>query len=129
MAETMPNRPQQRKQNQMHKQILFLLASVLMLASCNGSTLMHSYQPMNNNCWDRTDTITFDLPPMTTDDKCNLIIGLRVTNHFPYEVLILEIEQNYQNPMAHRTDTIKYPLTDKSGDFEEKGINYFLPIP
>lgn len=53
------------------------------------------------------------------------MIGLRVTNNFPYESLILEVEQNYQHPIGHRIDTIRYPLTDKSGDFTEKGINYF----
>ena len=86
---------------------------------------MHSYQPIKENCWNRTDSITFNLPSLTTEEKCSVLIGLRVTNNYPYESLVMEVTQNYQNPISHRVDTIKYHLTDKSGDFTEKGINYF----
>ena len=86
---------------------------------------MHSYQPLEGNFWDRADTIVFNLPALTTEDDCSVLIGLRVTNSYPYEWLMLEVEQNYQNPVGHRVDTIKYQLTDDSGDFTAKGINYF----
>jgi gliding motility-associated lipoprotein GldH len=52
-------------------------------------------------------------------------IGLRVTNNYPYEGLVLEVEQKFQHPYSHRADTIKYMLTDESGDFTENGINYY----
>lgn len=103
----------------------FFLLLVLLLASCDQGTLMHSYQPLQENSWDRRDTVRFDLPVLPTEDKYNVLIGLRVTNSFPYESLILEVEQNYRNPIGHRVDTIKYRLADESGDLIEKGINYF----
>jgi len=103
---------------------LFILY-ILLLVSCEQGILMHSYQPVRENTWDRTDTMVFNLPVLTTDDKCCVLIGLRVTDNFPYELLILEVEQNRQNPVGHRIDTIRYRLADKSGDFIAKGINYF----
>jgi gliding motility-associated lipoprotein GldH len=54
-----------------------------------------------------------------------MLVGLRVTDHFPYEMLILEVEQSYQNPVSHRLDTLYYRLANEDGDFIEKGINYF----
>ena len=109
----------------MLRQINLFLLLVLLLASCDRNTLMHSYQPLKENCWDSADTVTFSLPVLTTDDNCSVLIGLRVTNSFPYEMLIMEVEQRYQHPIAHRVDTVFYQLTDQSGDFTEKGINYF----
>jgi gliding motility-associated lipoprotein GldH len=53
------------------------------------------------------------------------MVGLRVTNSFPYELLVIEVEQEYQHPKAQRLDTIYCQLADKSGDFTKKGINYF----
>ena len=103
---------------------LFLL-SLFLLVSCDRSTLMHSYQPLAENCWDRSDTVTFDLPSLTTEDNCSMLVGLRVTDHFPYEMLILEVEQSYKNPVSHRLDTLYYRLANEDGDFIEKGINYF----
>ena len=109
----------------MPKQIIFFLLSLLLLPSCDSSTLMHSYQSLEDNCWERTDTVSFILPVLTTDDNCSVLIGLRVTDNFPYEMLIMEVEQKYQNPFAHRVDTLYYQLTNQNGDFIEKGLNYF----
>ena len=109
----------------MLRRISLFLFSFLLLASCDSGTLMHSYQLLEDNCWDRTDTVTFNLPVLTTDDSCSILIGLRVTDIFPYEMLVMEVEQRYQKPFAHRIDTVYYQLTNHNGDFVEKGLNYF----
>lgn len=109
----------------MRRQLNLFFLSFFLLASCDSGTLMHSYQLLEENCWERTDTVTFSLPVLTTDDNCSVLIGLRVTDNFPYEMLIMEVEQRYQNPFAHRMDTVYYQLTDQNGDFIEKGLNYF----
>ncbi|MBO7068236.1 MAG: gliding motility lipoprotein GldH [Bacteroidaceae bacterium] len=80
---------------------------------------------MKDSCWDRTDTVRFVLPTFIADSNCCVLVGLRITNCYPYELLIMEVEQNYQNPIAHRIDTIFYQLTDQRGDYTEKGIYYF----
>ena len=109
----------------MPKRIVLFLATVLLLASCDRSTLMHSYQPLKDKCWDRTDTIKFTLPSIPQDESCSVLIGLRLNNNFPYEQLVMQVEQNLQHPTAYRVDTIYYKVTDQDGDFTEKGVNYF----
>lgn len=115
----------QRKSLRMPKKILPFLAVVLLLASCDRSTLMHSYQPLKNKCWDRTDTVKFVLPPLPQDENCNMLIGLRLNNNFPYEQLVLQVEQNLQHPTVHKIDTIYYRTTDQDGNFTEKGVHFF----
>jgi len=109
----------------MHRQVFLLLTVVFLLAGCDRNTLMHSYRPVKDNSWDRADTIKFDLPALTRDDNCSMLIGLRLTNHYPYEQLVLQVEQSLQHPAFHRTDTVYYQLTDEGGEFTEEGVNYF----
>jgi len=121
----MPTQLRKKKNPGMYKQIPLFLVAVLLLACCDRSTLMHSYQPLKDNCWDRTDTVTFTLPALLQDNNYNVLIGLRLTNNFPYEQLVLQVEQDFQHPTVYRLDTIYYRLTDPSGEFAEKGVNYF----
>ena len=125
MVKTICNLTLSGKNLRMLRQICLLLFSVWLLTCCDSSTIMHSYQPLKEKCWDRSDTLTFTLPTLDNNDRCHALIGLRVTDNFPYEMLILEIEQNYRKPFRHRVDTVRYILTDKRGEFTEKGINYF----
>ena len=109
----------------MPKRTLLFLAVVLLWVGCDKSTLMHSYQPLKDNCWDRTDTVRFTLPALTQDDNCSVLIGLRLTNNYPYEQLVMQVEQDLQHPTIHKLDTITYKLTESNGEFTEKGVNYF----
>lgn len=109
----------------MLRQTAALLMAILLLASCDKDTILHSYQPLTDNCWDRRDTITFDLPEQTQDDNCSMLIGLRLTNHFPYRQLIMLVEQDLCHPAVHKSDTIFYNLANEAGDFTEGGGNYF----
>ena len=120
-----PNPLPRRKNPKMHKQVFLLLMAVLLMVGCDRNTLMHSYQPLKDNCWDRTDTVRFTLPALTQDDNCSVLIGLRLTNNYPYEQLVMQVEQDLQHPTIHKLDTITYKLTESNGEFTEKGVNYF----
>ena len=109
----------------MHRQVFLFLIAVFLLVGCDKSTLVHSYQPMKDNCWDKADTVTFTLPALTQDDNCSLLIGLRLNGNYPYEQLVLQVEQDLQHPITHRLDTIYYQLTDEGGEFSQEGVNYF----
>ena len=121
----MPNQQQRRRSLRMSKRILLFLTTVLLLASCDRSTLMHSYQPLKDNCWDRADTVKFALPSLSQDENCSVLIGLRLNNDYPYEQLVMQVEQNLQHPTAYKLDTIYYNVTDQGGDFTENGVHFF----
>ena len=109
----------------MRKLLLTGLLPILLLAGCDKRTLLHTYQPLDDSEWNRIDTVTFSLPVLTADDACSMVVGLRVTNRYPYELLVMEVEQQFQHPFAHRMDTIYYRLADEDGILTEKGIYYF----
>ena len=122
---TTPNPLPRRKSPRMHKQVFLILMPVLLMVGCDRNTLMHSYQPLKENSWDRADTIRFTLPALTQDDNCSMLVGLRLNSNYPYEQLVLQVEQDFQHPITHRIDTIYYQLTDERGNFTEEGVNYF----
>ncbi len=122
---TIRNPQQRRRSHRMHKQTFLLLIAVFLLVGCDKNTLMHSYQPLKDNSWDRADTIRFTLPALAQDDNCSMLVGLRLNNRYPYEQLVLQVEQVLQHPTAHRLDTVYYQLTNERGDFTEEGVDYF----
>lgn len=109
----------------MRNSIWLFLLLLLLTAGCDKNTIIHSYQPLENNQWERTDTVRFTLPALSSDDNCNMLIGLRVTNNYPYEILVMEVAQHYQHPVAHRVDTVYYRLADESGNLMKNGVNLY----
>ena len=109
----------------MHKLSLAFCLLLLLWTGCDRNTLMHSYQPLSANEWDRGDTLRFTLPTISADENYSLVIGLRITDDYPYERLVFQVKQDYQNPSFQRVDTIFYQLTDKAGNFTKGGVNYF----
>ena len=54
-----------------------------------------------------------------------MMIGLRLTNDFPFEELVILVERDFRHPTVHLSDTIFYNLTDERGEFTQKGVNWF----
>ena len=102
-----------------------LLTAILLLTGCDKNTLLHTYRPTAGNCWDRTDTVRFELPELSQDDNGSMMIGLRLTNDFPFEKLVILVERAFRHPTVHLSDTIFYNLTDERGEFTQKGVNWF----
>lgn len=125
MVKTMHNTQPRRKNPGMLRLSAIMLTAIMLTAGCDRNTLLHTYQPLADNCWDRKDTITFVLPELTQDDNGSMLIGLRLTNDFPYEQLVLSVEQDFRHPTVHQADTLFYKLTDERGEFTEEGVSWF----
>ena len=109
----------------MRNSIWLFLLLLLLTAGCDKNTIIHSYQPLEKSQWDKLDTVRFTLPVLSSDDNCNMLIGLRVTNNYPYEMLVMEVVQYYQHPIAHRIDTVYYRLADESGNLLKNGVSLY----
>lgn len=107
----------------MRRSLLFPLIG-LSLVSCTTDTLFHSYKPLPEEGWDRCDTIHFDLPKAEKDIDGTLFIGLRIKANIAYQDIVLAVEQRFDEPVAFRCDTVRYPLTDAEGFALSPGINY-----
>lgn len=100
------------------------LAAFLLTACIDRGTLVHSYAHVGAEGWNRSDTLTFDLPQMPVDRDCELSVGLRITSRYPYTSLWIVIDEQWEGRSV-RTDTVEYQLIDSMGDFSGRGVNIY----
>ena len=104
-----------------HRRIL----ATFLLAACTGRPpLVHTYSHVDADGWSRNDTISFDLPPTQADQDCQLNVGFRLTNRYPYTSLWIVVDEQWDGRSVH-TDTIEYLFIDSMGDFTGRGVNIY----
>ncbi len=90
-----------------------LIALIVVCISCQRNTLYHSYQPINNTGWHRTDTLFYQLPhPISKDNNLQYEIGIRHEATYKYQDLWLTVNH----------DTIHLYLSDSIGYWKGAGI-------
>ncbi|MFC3881803.1 gliding motility lipoprotein GldH [Algoriphagus namhaensis] len=60
-----------------------VLFSVIGLFSCDGNRLYEDFQPVADQSWAQTDTVTFDLSTLKNEGTEHLL-GLRFTDEYPF---------------------------------------------
>ncbi len=98
------------------KNSLFVLFSACLLTACNENTVYHSYQSLPDEGWEKSDTLSFQIP-ITDSIPTTLRLFAEVRNRieYPYHDLHLFISQNLQDSTVWRTDTIVFSLADSTG--------------
>ena len=122
----------------MKKLVYFFMATICLsiLASCNGATVYDTYVHTPIAGWEKNDTLSFDVPPLTEGGNYQENLGLRITRAYPFMGLTLIVEQtifhNKQKMVAEsKKDTVNCQLIDKNGSSKGQGISYIqynLPI-
>lgn len=101
---------------------LFCLLYVCFTAACNENTVYHSYQSLPEEGWKKSDTLSFQLP--ITDSiptTVRLFAEVRNRTNYPYHELHLLINQNLQDSIVWKSDTITIQLADSTGRWTGKG--------
>ncbi|MCR4920960.1 MAG: gliding motility lipoprotein GldH [Bacteroidaceae bacterium] len=101
---------------------LILLLPILCLA-CSRPALVHSFLPVPEDGWRRTDTLVFPLPPAQDEAQCSLYVGLRLHNRFPLREVWLGIEHRMGTDEGWSCDTLCLRLSDEKGRLSGQGIN------
>ena len=97
----------------------------ILLIACTGTSVIHTYLPVPEKGWDRSDTMTFAIPQTTPQGVYYMDIGLRINNRFPYRQLVMVVERTMENPAEFHRDTITYQLTDERNNLMEGGVNLY----
>ena len=103
--------------------LLCIVFLALAVASCRKSTLIHTYYPLPQKSWSIRDTLTFHMPPITQDGYYEILAGLRLERHFPYDQVWLVIQQDFNSPMHQRRDTLCIQVADSAGNMQGFGLN------
>lgn len=105
---------------------MLLLASCLAVA-CMKQTVYHSYQPIPNEGWNKSDTLIFQIP-ITDSLPATLQLATEVRNStmYPYQNLFVIVSHNLQDSLTFQTDTLEFVLADKEGNWKGSGWGSLL---
>lgn len=86
---------------------------IILFSACHEGTVYHTYMPVNNNEWKKTDTLVFAIDStIQIESKCELSIGIRHLDSYPYRDIWLTLNN----------DTLHLYLADKNGNWKGEGI-------
>lgn len=69
--------------------------------------------------------MSYDVPRVKTASKYSTMLGLRVSDVYPFQSLTLIVEQTVYPKKTTRRDTLNCQIYDSRGTIRGKGISYF----
>lgn len=116
----------------MNKTILFslLLSSATMVTACQHRPVAYSYETIDADGWDKTDTLRYLIDSLENGGRYKLTIGIRtsVSDPYPYRSLWMLVKQRWQNSERLVVDTVECSLIDEKGDTNGKGVSIFETV-
>ena len=105
----------------MHK---WLLGLTLLCFGCQNHTFYHSYQPVDDTGWCRSDSLQYELPTDFPQGEYKLYLGVKHCDTYPYRDLWLAIHQDITDSLSveQRTDTVHLYLANAQGRWKGHGI-------
>ena len=101
-----------------------LLTVAWSMTSCSRQqTVYANYAPIDDTTWEKTDTITFDVPPVKAAGTYQEKLGLRLADDFPFLALSMDIEIQVQPKGILRSSQHKFSVIDQGGNPKGKGLS------
>ena len=108
--------------------LLYITALALfcvLVAACNQKTAYCHYEHTPMSGWDKNDTLTFVIGPVTASGRYAEEIGLRISGEYPFMGLNLIIEQRNKSKQLLRVDTLACNLVNEQGHVQGRGVSQF----
>lgn len=108
-----------------------VLVAVCASISCDNSTVYNSYRHTAPDGWERSDTLTFDVSPVSQSGDYMEMLGVRLNGQYPFMQLCLVVEQTVLPTRMVRTDTVICNVTTQNGTPRGHGVNFYqhlIPI-
>lgn len=101
-----------------------LLTVAWSMTSCSRQqTVYANYAPIDDTTWEKTDTITFDVPPVKAAGTYQEKLGLRLADDFPFLALSMDIEIQVQPKGILHSIQHKFSVIDQGGNPKGKGLS------
>lgn len=103
-----------------------LLAIVLLLAlsACNRKLVYDRYASTPISGWEKNDTLSFDIRPVSGTDTYYMWLGLRTSEDYPFTAVTLIVEQHIYPKDTIVNDTVSCQITDRHGNASASGVNF-----
>ena len=108
--------------------LLYIVAIALfcvVLTACNQKTVYYHYEHTPLTGWDKNDTLSFAIGPVSASGRYLEEIGLRISGEYPFTDLYLIIEQKSHVSQAMRVDTLVCDLVSKQGTSKGLGVSQY----
>ncbi len=108
--------------------IFVRITAVVSLATaffgCTRRPAVSEYRSTPLDGWETGETLTFDIDSLRCEGNYLLSLGVRTSaaRKFPYKQLILEVRQNWHEPLMSRTDTLTFDIATHTSR-ERSGIS------
>ena len=99
------------------------ILTVVGLMACSGGTIFHEYRDVDLWNWDSEDTVSFELPTITSSGDIGATVGVRFTSSYRFNDLYL-LGTLECDSSEIRTDTIRVCLFNEKGNNEGEGFPY-----
>ena len=101
------------------------LLALLTLCGCQQQVAYHQFRHIYEPGWDKTDTLHFDIKPLSEDGAYRLDAELRTDKDYPFQQLTIQIEQTVYPSKERHHDVIACNLVSEEGVIGGDGISYF----
>lgn len=103
-----------------------ILAVVLLLAlsACNRKLVYDRYASTPISGWEKNDTLSFDIRPVSGTDTYDMWLGLRTSEAYPFTAVTLIVEQHIYPKDTIVNDTVSCQITDHHGNASGSGVNF-----
>ncbi|AIZ41014.1 gliding motility lipoprotein GldH [Cellulophaga baltica] len=99
---------------------LFCFLSLVLLASCDTTTVSSEYKSTPNGNWDKDDIKEFQITELDSTQHYDIFINLRNDEKYAYSNIFLIAELEYPNGASVK-DTLEYEMTLPDGQWLGKG--------
>ena len=109
-----------------NKAKIFILAVAgLLLAACNQGVIYNHYEHVDNDGWERNDTMHVYVPAVKEAGSYRQQLMLRTDNSMPFLSLSVVVEQDIFPSGMKLRKRIECPLIEKNGRVMGKGISCY----
>lgn len=98
------------------------LSLVLTMTACNDNKVYDHYEHTTLSGWEKTDTLTFNVPKINNGGRYCMELGMRLTKAYPYQSLTLIIERKVLPSSQIKSDTVECRIVSPKGRVLGRGI-------
>lgn len=97
--------------------LLYIIGSVwtlLLAVSCNDNRVYDHYEHTQLKGWERNDTLTFNIPPVSKGTY-QLNIGIRANQDYPFKTISIVMSRKTMPKGIIKNDTIRCKIIEDNG--------------
>ena len=97
---------------------------LLVLSACNRKLVYDRYLSTPISGWEKNDTLSYDIRPVSGTDTYDMWLGLRTSEAYPFTAITLIVEQHIYPNDTIVNDAGNSKLTDRHGNASGTGVNF-----